>query len=998
MAAKSKNKKTLETIEIDGELLNAVSYATYYCRMPLFTSFRIFNRGVENIENVTVSITGSNSLILPSDTFIEEIPHESSVEVLPNDILNPQYLAELKEPEMCKVSVKLTCDGDKICSLDAEVQALPIDYWSGLSGNAEMLAAFVRPKLSDSQKILAEAGLQLKTWGYSSEFAGYAGTDKNGVRNAAASIYSAVRRLNIERTDTPDLGAAVCTGDVSKVIASKKANALELALFVAGCLEATKLNPVIIIGKSRVCLGVWLYESCFSSSITDDMQLIEKYTAEGVNNLTLFDVEDLFAHKNASFTTSETHVKSALQKGELEICLDLKRCRIGKILPLPLKVKTAHGYELLADKQISFDEKPQDMFDAGKLNYSKNVSKDANWQRRLLDLSLKNNLLNFRYHRDCLHIIAVDVEKFCAKLDEKNRFAILPDAVTAQKAMPFGSAGTAGMTELINIEMKGSKLRALCTSEQLSDISNTLIRKARQAEEEAGAKTLYLAIGFLKWKADDNEDKYAPISLLPVDLKRSKSQGVMLEVGEGYEVNSTLLEMLKQDFGIDIRGVEGKGLTPKEMIAVIRSKTANMKGWMVYGDVYVSQFTFARYAMWADVKNNGSRFAQNPLIASLLSNTNKLIKNKLTGETEDLSDPCEVLTPLPCDSAQYSAVAESAKGTTFVLHGPPGTGKSQTITNIIANALDKGKRVLFVAEKQAALQVVKKRLGDVGLGEFCLELHSGKTTDKSEIIKNIENTLSLSGSADGEKFTSAGAKIRETRDTLKAPLDALHKKRRLGLSVYEGIVYYLQNKDAPDLLNIETTFYDSLTKEKLAEYENMLLTAQAAAKECGGVYRSPFSDVKITECGEDTKAAVVCSAEIVLAELKHLKNYLGLFLETFNQKISKFTYKKLENLIAIAAVLRDGGLNNFFECKDDELYKFYNANLRYDSEVKHWLKHFKTLPDISRFMDDIESELENWGDNYRSSRILLQVIKRINKCASVPVKERDELEWIKRAL
>lgn len=996
MAVK-KNKKTFDTIELEGELLNSVGYATYYCRIPLFTSFRIFNRGAENLEDVKVSVTGNTALILPSEIVIEEIPHESSVEVAAGDLLNPKYLAELKEPEVCKVSIKLTCGNDTVCALSAEVNALPIDYWSGLSGNAEMLASFVRPKLSDCQKILAEAGLQLKTWGYSSEFAGYAGTDKNGVRNAAASVFSAVRRLNIARGEVHDISCAVSAGDTSKIIADKKADLLEMALFTASCLEATKLHPVLILGKNKACVGVWLYESCFSSTTVDDMQLIEKYTFEGVNNLTVFDADDLFAHRNASYTTSEAHAKELLQKGGLELCVDIKRCRIGKIMPLPLKVKTAHGYELLADGQISFDEKPKDMFDAGKYEYTKNASKDANWQRRLLDLSLKNNLLNFRYKRDCLHIVTGDLDKFCAGLEEKGKFTLIADAVTAASVSPFGSAGTAGMTELVSVEMRSGKLRALASAENLSEVSNSLIRKARQAEEEAGAKTLYLAVGFLKWRGDDKEEKFAPIALIPADLKRSKYQGVTLEAGEGCEVNTTLLEMLKQEFGIDIRGVEGKGLTPKEIIAVFRSKTANMKGWMVYGDAYVSQFTFARYAMWADVKNNAQRFAQNPLILSLLTNTNKLAGNKLAGVSEDASDPCDVLTPLPCDSTQYSAVAESAKGTTFVLHGPPGTGKSQTITNIIANAMDKGKRVLFVAEKQAALQVVKKRLCETGIGEFCLELHSGKTADKSEIVKSIENTLSLTGEGDGEKFSEAGSKIRETRNSLKAPLDALHKKRRLGASVYEGIVYYLQNKDAPDVLNIETTFYDSLTKEKLDEYEKMLITAQAAAKECGGVYRSPFSDVKLTECGRDTQTAAVCSAEIVLAELKHLKNYLGLFLETFNQKISKFTYKKLENLVAIAAVLRDGGLNNFFGCNEDELYKFYNANLRYDSEVKHWLKRFKTLPDVSRFADDIETELENWGNNYRSSRILLQVIKRINRCAPSPLSEKEELEWIKRA-
>ncbi len=994
----AKSKKQIETLEIEGELLNTVSYATYYCRLPLFTQFKIFNRDVESALAVKLSVTGSTPLVLPTEVCVEEIPHESSVEALPQNVLNPKYLAELQEPETCTVTVKLTCGDELVCELNADVRVLPIDYWGGLSGNTEMLSAFVRPKLADCQKILAEAGLQLKTWGYSSEFAGYAGTDKNGVRNAAAAIFAAIRRLNIERNGDCDLSGAVCTGDAARIVQDKLASPVEMALFVASCLESTKLNPVILLGKSSISVGVWLYESCFSYSLQDDMQLVEKYTAEGVNNLTVFDIEDLFAHKNASYTTSESHAKARLQKNEFEICLDVKRCRIGGIFPMPLKVKTAHGYELLSGGQISFDEKPREVIDADKFVYDKNATKDENWQRRLLDLSLKNNLLNFRYRRDCLHITCADLSAFCEKIEQKGKFTLFPNETPLKDAAYFGeSKSVKEMAELLEIEMKSGKLRCLSSDESMAETVGSLIRKSRQTEEEAGAKTLYLALGFLRWRGEEGEDKFAPVSLLPVSLKRMKSQGVVLEVGDGYEVNTTLLEMLKQDFGIDVRGMEGKGLTPKEMLAVFRGKTANMKGWFVYEDVYLAQFTFARYAMWSDVKNNSARFAKNPLIASLMTNTNKLAGNKLAGVNEDDGDPCNVLTPLPCDSAQYAAVAESDKGTTFVLHGPPGTGKSQTITNIIANAMYKGKRVLFVAEKQAALQVVKKRLCAVGVGEFCLELHSGKSVDKSEIIRNIETTLSLTCEQDGEKFAAAGAKIKEVRDGLRAPLAALHKKRRLGVSVYEGIVYYLRNKNAPELLNIESTFYDSLTKEKLAAYENMLTTAQAAAKECGGVYRSPFSEVNLTECGEETKTAVICAAEIVLAELKHLRNYLGLFLESFNQKISKFTYKKLENLIAIAAVLKDGGLNVFFECEEEKLYRFYNANLRYDGEVKHWLKHFRSLPDLGKLADQIESEIDNWGENYRSSRTLLQVIKRINKCAATPVPEKDELEWIKRA-
>lgn len=996
----AKTKKPAEVIEIEGELLNQVSYATYYLGLQLFTAFKIFNRGDKKMESLTVSVSGSTPLILSQDINIEEIPQESSVEVVPKNLLNPKYLADLDEPAPCTVEVKVRCGKSVICNLEAEVFALPINCWSGLSGNTEMLAAQVRPKLPDCQKILAEAGLQLKTWGYSSEFSGYAGNDKTSLRSAAASIYSAVRHLNIERVDGGDVSGINCIGDIAGIIESKKATPLAIAVLAASCLESIRLNPVILLGKASVGVGIWLYESCFSYPVQDDMQLVEKYVSSGVNNLAIFDVEDLFAHRTASYTTSEAHLLASLQKGNFEALIDVKRCRIGGVYPLPLKVKTASGYELLGDRQFAYDQKPEDVIDLSRYEYDKSASKDRSWQRRLLDLSLKNNLLNFRFKRDCLHILAANGQTFCEKLEKRDKFVLLPNVDSAPQLPPFGAEkDAASLAELISLEMGSGKLRAVAKQEELGEIAVNLARKTRSAEEETGAKTLFLAFGFLKWKnEDEKEEKYAPLALLPVNLKRQKRSAFTLEIGEGYEVNTTLLEFLKQEFGIDIRGVEGKGLSPSEIAAVFRAKTANMKGWMVYSDIYLSQFTFARYAMWADVKENVDTYRKNALIDSLLSNKNKLGDNKLTGADEDDGEPAEVLTPLACDSAQYAAVAESAKGTTFVLHGPPGTGKSQTITNIIANAVAAGKRVLFVAEKQAALQVVQKRLSEIGIGEFCMELHSGKPYNKAEIIRGMEATLALSGaSADGEKFAETATKIKDVREKLRAPLAALHKRRRLGVSVYEGIVYYLQNKDAPDLMDIETSFYDGLTRQKLEEYEVMLSTAQAAANECGGVYRSPFSEVRLSYCDKKVKKSVLCAAEVVLAELKHLKNYLGLLLETFNQKVSKFTLKKLQNSIRIAKILESDQLKEYFEYDERELYRFYNANLRYDSEVKHWLKNFKSLPDVSKFALDIERELDIWGENYRSSRTLLQVIKRINRCGREPVKEKDELEWIKRA-
>ena len=627
--------------------------------------------------------------------------------------------------------------------------------------------------------------------------------------------------------------------------------------------------------------------------------------------------------------------------------------------------------------------------------YGQENSKEERWQRRLLDLSLKNNLLNFRFKRDCLHIYAADITAFCSALENCNKYtlSITPSPEMAQ----FGDGSGKNAAELIDIEMKSAKMRCFTPADGFEEVVASLIRKARLSEEEAGASTLYLALGFLKWRSEgDTQDKYAPIVLMPVSLRRQKNLGIILQTGEEYEVNTTLTEFLKREFEIDLRCCF-KGLSPYEIICEFRAKTAHITGCFVYEDIYLAQFTFARYAMWADVKNNIGAFSKNPVVASLMGNGNKLIGNNLNEVSEDENDPASVLTPLPCDNAQFSAVAESAKGTTFVLHGPPGTGKSQTITNIIANALSGGKRVLFVAQKKAALDVVKKRLTDVGLGDFCLELHSGKMADKGEIVRLIENTLSLSADVGGSEFNNSAERIKEIRNTLKEPLLALHKKRRLGVSVYEGIVNYLKNKNAPDLINIESTFYDGLTQSKLEEYESMLTCVQAAAKECGGVYRSPFKGVGLTEYGKKTRSAVLCSARAVLAELKHLKNYLKIFLDTLNQSVSRFTYAKLENLINICKTLQSGGLSQFFNCEEEKLHKFYGASLKYDRLSKLWFKHFRAFPDICKFMPDIESEIKKWDENYRSSRILLAVLKKINRCAIEPVKGNEELEWIKRA-
>lgn len=992
----SKRSKYLsETLELECELLFDVSYGTYYCRLPLFSRLRLNNDGGTPVDALTVNFSGSTPLILPRSIELDEIPAASGVEIAVPEILNPKFLAETQEPSSCTVTVSVLSGKEEVCSLSKEITCLPLDWWSGLEGNTEMLSLLVRPKLPDCRKILSDAALQLQKWGYSSEWSGYSGNDKNAVLSCAAAIFSALRAQNAEMLPSPDLSSPQQAGEIAGILKNKQATPLQAAVFYASCLESAGFNPVICLGAGGiVAAGVWLKDSCSSSSCQDDMSAVERHIRDGVNNMAIIDAGDLFAHKNASFTTSCAHFSAALKRGEYDVCLDIGRCRIGGLFPLPIKVERKGSFELLDEKSFAYDNKPEELKDLSRLKREKGASRERTWQRRLLDLSLKNNLLAFKTGGDCLRIVAADAASFAEGIESGETFTLMP---AEEKLSSAGSdLEKRALRELVRVELSSGIVRSHADAAQLAEVSASLIRKANVTLEEAGANTLCLAIGFLKWKKEGGE-KLAPLVLLPVTLQKNRRRGFTLTCDEDFSVNTTLLEFLKREFDIDLRGVEDEKLSVGEILSLFGAGTAEMKGWEVTDDVYIAQFTFARYAMWSDVKNNIEIYKKNPLIASLLAGASRLPARKTGARREDDIPPCEIVAPLPCDSSQFEAVAESAAGTTFVLHGPPGTGKSQTITNMIANAVNAGKRVLFVAEKQAALSVVKKRLNEIGIGNFCLEFTSGKPADKSALISSLQKTLDLAGTSCESAFAEEGEKQLKLREALARPYAALHKKRSLGPSVYEGILYYFRNRKAPELMNIESTFYDSLSKEKLQKCEDMLMRAQAAAKECGGVYRSPFENVNITEFSEQIKDSVLCAAEVLLAELKHFRNYMGLFLETFGQKLSNFTPKKAENFVRIVEILASGELGGFFSCDEKQMHAFFNASLAYDRALTLWYKRFDSLPDLEKFPEKLRAELEKWDENYRSSRDVLAAIRRINKCGKTPLSVKEEAEWVKRA-
>ena len=315
-------------------------------------------------------------------------------------------------------------------------------------------------------------------------------------------------------------------------------------------------------------------------------------------------------------------------------------------------------------------------------------------------------------------------------------------------------------------------------------------------------------MGFLLWKRDDKDDRRfrAPLILLPVVLERkSIRSGIKMQASDDEpRFNTTLLEMLRKDFEIDIRGLEGalpqdhSGIDVSGIWNIVRKAIKDAPGFEVVEDVVLGHFSFAKYLMWKDLVDRTAELRNNAVVRHLLDTPRETYggdHSSIDGNQIDRTyHPADLLVPLPADSSQMAAIATADGGKDFIIIGPPGTGKSQTISNAIAHLLGKGKTVLFVSEKTAALDVVHRRLSALGLGRFCLELHSNKAK-KAEVLEQLRDAWTGSQTLTVEQWQEEAERLKSLRDRLNAVVDRLHQRRSNGMNVYHAIGIKIRDQD-----------------------------------------------------------------------------------------------------------------------------------------------------------------------------------------------------------
>ena len=464
------------------------------------------------------------------------------------------------------------------------------------------------------------------------------------------------------------------------------------------------------------------------------------------------------------------------------------------------------------------------------------------WKQQLLDLSLRNHLLNLRDGLQAIQLHGASLHEVEDRLQNGVTFSLdaLENLLGAEE---FQNAEKLSVAEREKIYAdaiaKAKKADALYSVRPAKELSRKLLelmRKGRLDQEEGDVHTIFATFGVLAWKPKgDKIKRYAPLVLEPVTLNRKSIQAGFTIMRHDDETlfNQTLVELLKRDFQIKLPSMDelpadDHGVDLNAVFTTVREAVAAIPECEILETLYVARLSFSKFLMWNDLNNRAEALEKQPLVHHLVQGLSGLYDDQIKvfppAEVESHLELENLCCPLAADASQLTAILYSALGKTFVLHGPPGTGKSQSIANLICHNLTLGRRVLFVSEKKAALEVVQNRLNKLGMRPFCLELHSNKT-GKAEVLAQFREALNLATAAEPQNWQTLVKDLATQRDALNGYIRLLHHAYPNGISAFQCLAETLEEESSAQI-NWKQDDLLTQTAEQRGQLENALKSAQ----------------------------------------------------------------------------------------------------------------------------------------------------------------------------
>ncbi|MDE6577523.1 MAG: DUF4011 domain-containing protein, partial [Muribaculaceae bacterium] len=724
--------------------------------VELVNSISFIREGMLSAQNplLNLEITASGSYFQEIHIHGDFLPGEKKLVSLNGFQPNEKKLQSLTDPISSEFKLSFSLPGNPTETFRFPVTLQAWNYWNPTEKSLlQSIASFIIP----SQKEVSE---QIEK------------VDQNEeeIITRSIALWNLLKGMNIRFSklpqDFPRSPMLVQTPDM--VSRFRRGTPLDTAVLLCSCLERMGINTILMFYPTTVLVGV-----CLKTVTADGGKPSAIQKNMWSDDPSIVAVDSLGILRGNTFDEAENEAEELLQTTQPIFTVNLREARKAGWQPLPIECGAASDEAVSDDYEI-----------VGCREEESEKSRRLGWERKLLDLTLRNNMLNLRTGRNILPIEADGIEEVITRIKQNT----LADVI--------GIPGKENVDQL-----------------------KYIYRTSRTVLEENGTNTLFVAVGCLKWyDVGDSRKRTAPLVFIPVSIsrRRASSYDINLREEEGM-LNVTLMEMLRQMFGSDFHDLESiqedKDGMPdwkkvleefSAFVDEINERQPEGRQWEVTEDAFLGLFSFKKFLMWNDIHTNPDIIDSHPVLKGLIENH---YESSLSASADNVADlekgtPLDLMLPVDYDSSQLLAVAESHAGRSFVLHGPPGTGKSQTITNMIADAIYNGRKVLFVAEKRAALEVVRARLNALGLAPYCLEIHSNKI-DKGSFFAQLQSSrirnLGISKPRPfPEEYEKVAKVLKKERNKLNEVTARLHKMREDGFSLYQSIACSLE-KDYSDL-------------------------------------------------------------------------------------------------------------------------------------------------------------------------------------------------------
>ena len=675
---------------------------------------------------------------------------------------------------------------------------------------------------------------------------------RSRVNQVLKAIFEELQAQNFEYSDPPaafeGYGQKIRTPEV--IAEQRVATCLDSTLLAASCMAAAGLNPLVFVVQDHAFPGACVIPLNLKDAVVENPNIFQDLVAKSFiasfeSTMICRSIKEPFnaaVNRHQDYATSDIEDFRALVNTEMASISGIRR------LPSRSALKNGEIVDIESvDPQPPEDRvsEPEDINEdpnKPKLDKGNIPPRVRRWMDALLDISNSNPLINLKSTPVFLATKAANKAAINIPVTGE-MLALIEDAISGGNAvkllaihnMPGNLIADPSFENQIT-EFNSSKRLAigpmqdfqrsvegqaahwvkeegappgpardkafqLFGKEHEKEVARrfrNLKSTADAVEAQSATNQLFLTIGTMVWETPGDGNRAgqvvrSPLFVIPVRISGSAANLFNLVAEESAEIspNYCLMEKLRSELKLTFEDLEtpdldDAGIDVKNAISSIRKQLSASKhaSVRIEEECNLAVLDFATFRMWKDIQTNWESFQNNPVVKHLISSSNSTLQQNTVPYTD------EILTPFDCDESQVNAVRWSLEGQSFVLEGPPGTGKSQTIANMIAANMSEGRRVLFVAEKKVALEGVAKKLREIGLDPFCITMHHESTTPDS-IRAQLKASLDFIGEDLSGQWESETAQVGAIGERLNRYRDSLVSKNEVGqnaLSAHREVV------------------------------------------------------------------------------------------------------------------------------------------------------------------------------------------------------------------